>query len=86
MALGFLEAWRPGGPWVLTAIPVEGGATRTVTLAEPDAVMTWVHDHRGSWNIYFTVNETYGPVRKKPSKQDIVAATGLHVGRRPAPR
>ncbi|MFP4450519.1 MAG: helix-turn-helix transcriptional regulator [Rhodosalinus sp.] len=24
-AVGFLEAWRPGGPWVLTAIEVDGG-------------------------------------------------------------
>ncbi|MCV6584431.1 MAG: phage/plasmid primase, P4 family [Marinibacterium sp.] len=48
--------------------------------------MTWVHDHSGGgWNLYFTVNETAGPVRKKPRKQDIVAATGLHVDVDPRP-
>lgn len=79
-AASFLERWRPGGPWVLTAIPPEGGATRTVTLADPDAVRKWVHDHSGGrWNLYFTVNETAGPVRKKPEKADMAAATGLHV-------
>ncbi|SEJ51082.1 Virulence-associated protein E [Marinovum algicola] len=85
-AVTFLEGWRPGGPWVLTAIPPEGGATRTVTLADPGAVRKWIHDHSGGrWNLYFTVNETAGPVRKKPEKADMAAATGLHVDVDPRP-
>lgn len=85
-AAKFLEAWRPGGPWVLTAITVEGGATRTVTLADLGAVRKWIHDHSGGrWNLYFTVNETAEPVRKKPGKADMAAATGLHVDVDPRP-
>lgn len=79
-AASFLESWRPGGPWVLTAISVEGGGTQTVTLTSPGAVRKWVHDHSGGrWNLYFTVNETFGPVTSKPKKTHLAAATGLHV-------
>ncbi|KAA0909625.1 hypothetical protein FLO80_20585 [Aquicoccus porphyridii] len=85
-AVTFLEGWRPGGPWVLTAIPPEGGATRTVTLADPGAVRKWIHDHSGGrWNLYFTVNETFGPATSKPKKTHLAAATGLHVDVDPRP-
>lgn len=92
-AVEFLEAWRPGGPWVLTAIEVDppkgqkGPRTPTVTLTTADAVRRWVHDHSGGrWNLYFTVNVTRGPVSKKPEKADMAAATGLHVDVDPRPR
>ena len=85
-AVDFLEAWRPGGPWVLTAIEVDGPRTPTVTLTTADAVRRWVHDHSGGrWNLYFTVNVTRGPVSKKPKKADMAAATGLHVDVDPRP-
>lgn len=79
-AASFLERWRPGGPWVLARLPVEGGIPQVETFSDPDAVRKWVRDHSGGrWNLYFTVNETAGPVHKKPEKADIAAATGLHV-------
>ncbi|MEM0989536.1 MAG: phage/plasmid primase, P4 family [Pseudomonadota bacterium] len=81
MAVGFLEAWRPGGPWVLTAIEVDGGKdapTPTSTLGTADEVRRWIKDHSGGrWNLYFTPNVTRGPVRKKPKKLDMVEAVAL---------
>ena len=81
-AVDFLERWRPGGPWVLTAIEVDqpktSSLTPTATLTDPDAVRHWIHDHSGGrWNLYFTPNETLGRVRKKPSKGDMAAAVAL---------
>lgn len=95
-AVAFLEAWRPGGPWVLTAIEVDPPKGRdgkvkrpcivTVTLASAEEVRRWVEEHSGGrWNLYFTVNVTRGPVTKKPEKADMMAATGLHVDVDPRP-
>lgn len=84
-AVDFLGHWRTGGPWVLTAIPVEGGPTRTATLCTARDVERWIHDHSGgAWNLYFTVNAVGAAVRKKPTKAEIVAATGFHVDVIPA--
>ncbi|MEL6587921.1 MAG: hypothetical protein AAFQ50_14910, partial [Pseudomonadota bacterium] len=82
-AVDFLEAWRPGGPWVLTAIevdPPKGRDARTITvmLPEPAEVRRWIHEHSGGrWNLYFTPNVTRGPVRKKPKKPDMAEALAL---------
>lgn len=80
-AVEFLEAWRPGGPWVLTAIEVDGAPdapTPTHTLTTADAVRRWIHDHSGGrWNLYFTPNVTRGHVRKKPKKADMAEAVAL---------
>ncbi|MCF3592891.1 DUF5906 domain-containing protein [Rhodobacteraceae bacterium LMO-12] len=90
-AVDFLEAWRPGGPWVLTAIEVDPPKGReprtpTVTLSDPAKVRQWVMDHSGGgWNLYFTVNVTRGSIGKKPKKADMAAATGLHVDVDPRP-
>ncbi len=90
MAVEFLEAWRPGGPWVLTAIEVDPPKGRdgkaksprvpTATMTTAEDVRRWIHEHSdGRWNLYFTVNVTRGPVSKKPEKADMAAATGFHV-------
>lgn len=95
-AVAFLEAWRPGGPWVLTAIEVDPPKGRdgkvkkpcivTVTLASAEEVRRWFDEYSGGrWNLYFTVNVTRGPVTKKPEKADMAAATGLHVDVDPRP-
>lgn len=80
-AVAFLESWRPGGPWVLTAIEVDGdkdAPTPTATVTTADAVQRWIHDHSGGrWNLYFTPNVTRGPVRKKPKKADMAEAVAL---------
>lgn len=80
-AVDFLEKWRPGGPWVLTAIEVDGGRdapTPTSTLGTADAVRRWIQKHSGGrWNLYFTPNVTRGPVRKKPKKPDMAKAVAL---------
>lgn len=83
-ALDFLQRWRPGGPWVLSAIevdpPKKNAPVPTVTFTDPGEAARWIDAHAGGrWNIYFTVNVTRGPVSKKPTKRDMAAATGFHV-------
>ncbi|WP_166486148.1 DUF5906 domain-containing protein [Jannaschia sp. CCS1] len=90
-SVAFLEGWRSGGPWVLTAIEVDppkgrDPRTPTVALSAPEKARQWITDHSGGgWNLYFTVNVTRGPVGKKPKKADMAAATGLHVDVDPRP-
>lgn len=82
-AVAFLEMWRPGGPWVLTAIevdPPKGAAPKvpTRTLTTPAEVVEWVNSHSGGkWNCYFTYNVTRGPISKKPTKDDMALAVAL---------
>lgn len=84
-AVTFLEHFRPGGPWVLTAIEVDppnGQKPRvpTKTLTNHDEVRRWVLEFSGGgWNQYFTVNRTFMPMSKKAKKIDIAAAVALHV-------
>jgi len=83
-ALDFLQHWQPGGPWVLSAIevdpPKKNAPVPTATFTDPGKAARWIDGHAGGrWNIYFTVNVTRGPVSKKPTKRDMVAATGFHV-------
>lgn len=75
----FLLWAHPQGPWVLTAIPVEGGGTNTETFFDIKAALGWVDQRSGRENIYWTVNRVRGALSKKPSKEDIVEAVMLHV-------
>jgi hypothetical protein len=69
----FLEQLRPGGAWVLTAIAPISEAIKTVTVhttAEADA---FVRRYDGRRNLYYSVNPTRRPMRKKAAKADIAA-------------
>lgn len=75
----FLKWAHPEGPWVLTAIPVEGGRTTTATFFDISAARGWIGQYSGKQNIYWTVNRVRGSMDKKPKKEDIEEAVMLHV-------
>lgn len=79
-AVEFLEAWCPGGPWVLTSIVPDGKTTtETFTARSLGQMRDWIDRRQGAQNIYFTVNRTLNVMEVKPRKSDIAAATALHV-------
>lgn len=76
----FLELAHPGGPWVLTAIPVEGGRTATETFRDAGQAAGWAEAQNAlPRNVYWTVNRPRGEPDKKPKKEDIEEALFLHV-------
>jgi len=84
-SINFLEQLRPSGPWVLTAILPDGGASivtvTTHTAAEVDAFLC---EHNGKRNLYYSVNPTRGAVTKKATKADIATVEFLHADLDPA--
>lgn len=75
----FLNRLRPGGPWCLTAIPPEGGATETRTFKNADDAEAWIAQHNGKRNLYYTVGTVAQPTSKKPTKADIATLEYLWV-------
>ncbi|KQB31278.1 MULTISPECIES: DUF5906 domain-containing protein [Pseudomonas aeruginosa group] len=75
----FLNRLRPGGPWCLTAIPPEGGATETRTFKNANDAEAWIAQHNGKRNLYYTVGTVAKPTGKKPTKADIAALEYLWV-------
>ena len=77
----FLEWYRPGGPWVISAIVPDGKiATETFTPDRIDVMRDWLGPRLESENIHFHVNNT-GDVwlHKKASKSDIKAVEFFQV-------
>lgn len=77
----FLEWFRPGGPWVLTAIvPDKGTSTITFTSENMEQMSRWIMSKDGFENVYFQVNPTGNRnIVKKTSKKDITAGEWLYV-------
>lgn len=73
----FLVQW--GGPWVLTAIPPDGGKTETATFASVAQAREWIEERAGKLNIYFTVNPAMRSLSSKAKKTDIRGMRALHV-------
>lgn len=86
----FLKAWKPDGPWLLTAIvPDEGGAvTASFTPADEQKMIAWIDARQGKANLYFTVNDVMRTMNGavKPKKVDMKAMVCLHVDVDPRPR
>lgn len=78
MIAAFLNKFRPGGPFVLTAI-VPDGKTETKTFSDADQAEAWAIHKNKTKNIYFHVNKTCGPLSNKAAKSDIAAVEFLHV-------
>ena len=79
MIADFLERYRPGGPWVLTAIVLDG-KTNTRTFANAAAAERWALDENAAnRNIYFSTNPTTRELNKKATKADIARVEFLHV-------
>lgn len=76
----FLEAVHPGGPWILTSIPVEGGRTSTKTCHDVRAASGWAMAQNNlPRNVYWTTNRTRTAMDVKPKKEHIEEAVFLHV-------
>lgn len=84
MIAAFLNKYRPGGPFVLTAI-IPDGNTETRTFTDAGDAEAWAIQKNKTKNIYFHVNKTCGQLTKKASKSDIAAAEFLHVDIDPRP-
>lgn len=78
MIADFLNKYRPGGPFVLTAI-VPDGKTETRTFTDSKEAEAWALRQNETKNIYFHVNRTRGPLTAKAKKEDIAAVEYLHV-------
>lgn len=80
-AVEFLQWFRPGGPWVLSAIVPDGRITTVTFIAGNEKQMgDWVKSRDGAENIYFQVNSTGDEIMtSKASKEKIIAAEWLHV-------
>jgi len=78
MIADFLNKYRPGGPWVLTAI-IPDGTTETRTFTDPQPAEAWAIQQNKTKNVYFHVNRTQGPLTAKAKKEDIAAVEYLHV-------
>jgi putative DNA primase/helicase len=79
VAITFLKALRPAGPWVLTAIWPDGPTTTESFEASDEAGATrFIKDtnHAGR-NVYFTGNSCGRP-GSKPKKADMTGAIMLH--------
>lgn len=77
-SVDFLERWRLGGPWVLTAIRPDRKAIDTRTFADPTKVLVWLETHQDR-NIYFSVNPLLREVQKKAEREDVAEVAWLHV-------
>jgi hypothetical protein len=81
-AVNFLERLRSGGPWVLTAIPPDGGTTTTETFTEVEEARQFIaewNNARNNYNIYYSVNPTKRALSSKAKKADIASVAYLHV-------
>lgn len=85
-SIDFLRWLRPGGPWVLTAIPPEGGLTETATFSEESLtkLSAFLLRHVGSRNVYFMVNPARSALTSKAKKEDVEGMAFLHVDIDPA--
>ena len=72
VAISFLEQLRPNGPWLLTAITPDG-PTITVTVRKASEINSFLCEHNGKRNLYYSVNPTKTAMTKKAAKKDIAA-------------
>ena len=77
-ATQFLEKFRPGGPWILVAIPVDQKGIETVTFTDLAGVPAWIEKNR-LCNLYFHVNPATRHLTNKAAKTDIAELAWLHV-------
>ena len=69
-AVSFLEQLRPGGPWVLTAITPDGPTTTTTAHSAAD-IESFIREHNGKRNQYYSVNPTKTTMSKKARRRTL---------------
>lgn len=80
-SITFLQQFHPTGYWVLTAIQVDRKGIETVTFTpdQADKAQQWLAKRNGKANLYFSVNQPTGPLKKKANREDIASVGWLHV-------
>jgi hypothetical protein len=78
-AVKFLARLRSGGPWVLTAIPPDGGSTLTQTFTELEEARQFIAEVNNASNVYYATNPTKRPLSSKAKKADIASVAYMHV-------
>ena len=85
-AIGFLQTWLPAGPWLLAAIPPDGGGLEAAAFApgEEAKVQAWLERQARRRNVYYHSNVVH--VRRdavgrptKATKVDVLEFVGAHV-------
>jgi len=88
LAVEFLKQWKPGGFWVLTAIPVDKKGIETRTFAEDQEgeLRKWLdRQYERRWNVYYHVNTTLRRLDKKAEKTDMASMDWFQVDIDPEP-
>lgn len=80
-SLEFLQRFRPGGPWVLTAITPDRKSivVQTFTRGNVDQLLAWLAERGPKYNLYFSVNPTVRPMQRKCEKEDVKEVAWLQV-------
>lgn len=80
-SLNFLRRWSADGWWVLTAINPDDRKVTTATFSneKPDLLLAWLKKYGTDRNIYFAVNPTREPMRKKALRADVARVAWIHV-------
>ena len=79
-AIAFLRWVRVDGPWVLSAISIDGDIeTRTFDAETLADLQEWLEQWNGKRNLYWMCNPARAPLSKKASKEDVEAMAFLHV-------
>ena len=80
-SLDFLRKWSPDGWWVLTAIQPDTKRIDTQTFSNdrPGDVLEWLRKMGADRNVYFHVNPTTRPMKKKALREDMKSMSWLHV-------
>ncbi len=77
----FLDRAQPGGPFVLGAIPVEGGAPKVRTFGVAAEAGAWAARMNANrrHNLYWIHNRLRAPTDKKPEEADVQEVLFLHI-------
>jgi len=76
IAVRFLLAIRPRGPWTISAIFPDGKGAPTETFlgeSEVDRMRAWIERYNAHAGVYFCANPTRRRMHKRPSEKDIWA-------------
>lgn len=79
LAVEFLQAVHPGGPWCLTAIDPGKKDIATRTFHDRELARVWIDDYNGRYNLYWMVNPPRRDLSSKAQKEDVAALAYLHV-------
>ena len=78
VAIVFLKALRPDGPWALTAIEPDSGTIDTITATNICDAEGFVLRHNGQRNLYYALNPLRGILNKKAKKTDVAVIEFVH--------